>query len=220
MFTVLLLAVTVAATPVKATPRPLFRWPKAVRDLAPEMLERARTRGPRPTKPAVSIVHPTTEASPDQVWAAITTANPRMMWHNRSATFRTTQRTPDLGIMDRWQGLRVGDTLLIDIHAVPHTPALDLGVGLEVRKIDPTKKELVFAYTEIGPAAGTQVIKLEPKLNRDGTIGTRVTHSSSFQGRSLVEHLAYRPLHRLVLHDLWKSIFNDAARISPGAGTP
>lgn len=216
MLSVLVLAVTLGATPApKAPPRPLFRTPKAVRSLAPEVLEKAR-RAARTGKLSRTVIQTETDASPDQVWDAITTANPRIMWRNRSATYRAIQRDPEPTIFDRWDGLRVGDKLFIDIHALPHTPLADLGVGIEVRAIDVVKKRLVLGYTDVGPAEGTQVISLYPKRNTDGTTGTRVVHLSAFRGRSLIEHLAYRPVHNLVLRDLWKSIFHDAENIREG----
>lgn len=203
----LVLAVAIATSAGPSVRRPVVRRAvfTPIRKLDETAL-RTATVGPVSGKLKRSTVVLETEKSPEAVWKVLTGSELANIWHGRDATFRVAVAA-DGSRMSTYRGLEEGQMVFLDIHALPGSSKLDVGVGFRVDHADPLKREIGFSYTNVGPASGAQVLRLEPILRADGRTGTRVVHVSDFRGRSLVEHLIYPRLHGVAVKAFYATVF-------------
>src|SRR5438105_4986413 len=108
---------------------------------------------------------------PEQVWRALTKVDPARVWHSSFIQFQYAVDAAGEKIRPSfWPGLEPGQKLFIDLKGVPPTGIVKVGLGLQITRVDPKKREIRFEYIDPSPSVGEQRIKLEA----DGHGGTKI----------------------------------------------
>jgi hypothetical protein len=152
----------------------------------------------------------TINAKPEVVWEQYQTINPLVIWSNARCRIvavyvPSTDKTLDRDTLKtEWRGFEKGMKIFVDMSSLPlaitNRPAM--GVGLEITRLDPAAKVVVFRYLEGTPSYGEQVIQFRASEKNPGA--TDIIHKTWFRSYGKLIELMYPLYHRLMINGMHK----------------
>lgn len=145
----------------------------------------------------------------DEAWAQYMAISPLVIWSNTKA-WLTAIYVPSKGRVlyredleaEPWGGFEEGMKIFVDAATLPipfvRNPAFM--VALQILRVDPAARTVVFRYLEGTPSYGEQVIELAPTPGQPGS--TTIRHDTWFRSYGRVIEALYPIFHRRLIHDM------------------